>query len=95
VETFEARVLRGAQDLLSRTRFLLMEVTLVENDRYTVSSLFSLLSGAAFDFQLVALRNFSGEAEGEVPFLDCVFENLRLRDPGNDRAPNSLTGPRS
>lgn len=78
-ESFEAQVLRGAQQALSCTDHLLMEVTIAGNDRYTVPSLLSLLEADDRSFQLVAMRNFSDKGEGAVPLLDCLFTRVKPR----------------
>jgi FkbM family methyltransferase len=38
-ETFEAHVLRGGSDSLSKTKYLFIEITMEDNDNYTISSL--------------------------------------------------------
>jgi FkbM family methyltransferase len=77
-EGFEAHVLRGAREVLRRTRYLLIEVTIAGNENYTLPSLLSLLCDGQADWQLVALRNFADKSEGEAPILDCLFMNRAL-----------------
>jgi FkbM family methyltransferase len=74
-ETYEAHVLRGARAALARTKHLLIEITIEENQNYTISSLMSLLQGDGYDFQLVAFRNFADVGEGKIPIMDCLLVN--------------------
>jgi len=74
-ETYEAHVLRGARAVLARTKHLLIEITIEENQNYTISSLMSLLQGDGYDFQLVAFRNFADVGEGKIPIMDCLLVN--------------------
>ncbi|MDA8280423.1 MAG: FkbM family methyltransferase [Actinomycetota bacterium] len=76
-ESFEAHVLRGARQTLARTDHLLMEVTVVGNEHYTVPSLLALLESDTYSFQLVAMRNFSNKGEGAVRIMDCLFTNVK------------------
>lgn len=83
-ETFELHVLRGARKSLSITKYLFIEATLENNDNYTFASLMRSLSSDLFDFQLVALRNFTGKAEGEAIVLDFLMENVILSGKENN-----------
>lgn len=78
-ETFEAHVLRGAKTVLARTRHLLIEITVEGNDNYTVSSLFALLTGRGYDFQLVSFRNYADRGDGPMPIMDCLLVNQAFR----------------
>jgi len=42
-ETFENFVLSGASNILKNTRYILIEITIDNNENYTISSLFKLL----------------------------------------------------
>ncbi len=77
-ETFEAHVLRGAANVLARTKHLLIEITIEANENYSISSLMSLLNGPGFDYQLVAFRNYGDVAEGRMPIMDCLMINRAL-----------------
>ncbi|MBN1263809.1 MAG: FkbM family methyltransferase [Candidatus Pacebacteria bacterium] len=77
-ETSEALVLRGAQKSLAITKYLFLEVTIADNPRYTISSLFKLLSSSRFDFQLVAFRNYADTSERRMPIMDTLLKNTRL-----------------
>lgn len=77
-ESFEAHVLRGAPQVLARTKNLLIEITLEGNENYSLSSLMSLLVGPGFDFQLVAFRNYGDVAEGRMPIMDCLMSNRAM-----------------
>ena len=77
-EGFEAHVLRGATNILAKTRYIYIEVTIQNNPNYTMSSLMKLLCSDTYDFQLIAFRNFGDSAEGEVPIMDCVLKNVTL-----------------
>jgi FkbM family methyltransferase len=91
-ETFEAHVLRGARDVLARTRHLLIEITIEANQNYTISSLMSLLNGPGFDYQLVAFRNYGDVAEGRMPIMDCLMVNRALAR-GERRGPDRAVDP--
>ena len=79
VENAEKFVLQGARTTLANTRYLLIEINIADNENYTFSDLVSLLYCGAFNFQLVALRNFSNVAEGRIPVGDFLFENILYR----------------
>jgi len=76
-EGFEDAVLAGAGDILSKTDYIHMEVTIDDNTRYTISSLFSYLCGDGYDFQLVGFRNFLDKGEGHVPLMDVLLANVK------------------
>lgn len=75
-EGFEDRVLLGAKNALSKTRFLFIEVTLENNPNYTLSSLMSCLHSKNYNFNLVAFRNFGDTSEGKAPIIDCLMKNV-------------------
>jgi len=75
-ETFENFVLEGASEVLSNVKYLVIEVTVEDNENYTVSSLFKLLSGQGFNFQLLWFRSFSAKAEGKAGAFDVLLENV-------------------
>lgn len=77
-ETFEAHVLRGAPNTLSKTNYLLIEITIKDNENYTISSLLKLLSSEEYDFQLVSFRNYADKSEGIMPIMDALFFNKKL-----------------
>lgn len=77
-ETFENVVLKGAKKSLSKTKYICIEITLENNSNYTFSSLFSLLKGDGYDFQLVSYRNASGKSEGEIAWMDALLVNKEL-----------------
>jgi len=77
-ETFEAHVLRGARSVLARTKYVLIEVTIEGNANYSISTLFGLLNGPGYDFQLVAFRNYADRGEGRIPIMDCLLVNQTL-----------------
>ena len=77
-ETFEAHVLRGGSDSLSKTKYLFIEITMENNDNYTISSLLKLLSTENYDFQLVGFRNYNDTSEGLMPIMDGLFFNKKL-----------------
>jgi len=76
-ETFEAHVLRGARKMLSKTKYLFLEISLRDHHNYTISSLLSLLNSETFEYQLVAYRNYSNKAEGKIEIMDCLFKNIK------------------
>jgi FkbM family methyltransferase len=78
-ETFEAHVLRGGFDSLSKTKYLFIEITMEEtNHNYTISSLLKLLSTENYDFQLIGFRNYNDTGEGRMPIMDALFVNKTL-----------------
>jgi len=77
-ETFEAHVLRGGLDSLSKTKYLLIEISMENNNNYTISSLLKLLSTKNHDFQLVCFRNYNDTSEGLMPIMDALFVNKNL-----------------
>lgn len=76
VENSEKYVLQQAVTTLTNTRYLLIEITMIDNNNYTFSELVSLLHSDTYSFQLVALRNFNDVAEGVIPVGDFLFENV-------------------
>ena len=78
--TFETHVLKGAKDALARTKFICIEITLENNPNYTISSLFSLLKGKGYDFQIVSFRNASGTSEGEMSWMDALLVNTEFKN---------------
>lgn len=78
-ETFENYVLMGAKNTLAITKYLLIEITLLNNNNYTISSLFKLLNCKKFNFQLVGFRNFSDAGEGYTPIVDMLLENITYK----------------
>jgi len=77
-EGFEANVLRGAQKILSKTRYLHLEISLEDNDNYTFSEINSLLYSKDYNFQLVYYRNFSGKGCGTITVGEFLYRNMRL-----------------
>lgn len=76
VETFENFVLAEAKQALSRTKYLLLEITIRNNNNYTMSSLISMLYSKKYNFQLIAFRNYGDTSEGKMPIMDCLFKNI-------------------
>ena len=72
----EALVLKGAQRILEETRYIYLEITFRDNKNYTISSLISLLYSDKFNYQLIAYRNYSNQAEGKIEIMDCLLENM-------------------
>jgi len=79
-ETFESYVLKGATKSLAKTKFICIEITLENNPNYTISSLFSLLKGEGYDFQIVSFRNASGTSEGEISWMDALLINTEFKN---------------
>lgn len=77
-ETFEAHVLRGGSDSLSKTKYLFIEINMENNKNYTISSLLKLLSTGNYDFQLVGFRNYNDTSEGRMRMMDALFKNIKL-----------------
>lgn len=74
-ETFEAHVLKGGNRALKITKYLWLEVNLVDNNnKYTFSSLIALLFSRNYNFQLIKIKNYSQNADRDELF-DCLFIN--------------------
>lgn len=74
-ETFEAHVLKGGNRALKITKYLVLEVNLVDNNNnYTFSSLIALLFSKNYNFQLIKIKNYSQNADRDELF-DCLFIN--------------------
>ena len=80
VETFENLVLKGASDVLKNVRYLMLEVTIINNSNYTISSLFSMLIGEGYNFQLIYFRNPLEKSYGKVDWMDCLLENVLYKE---------------
>ena len=76
-EKFEAHVLRGGVNSLKKTRYLFIEITMEDNNNYSISSLMKLLSTADYDFQLVGFRNYDDSSEGRMSIMDALFVNTK------------------
>jgi len=79
VESFENLVLIGASNVLKNVRYLLIEITINQNKNYTISSLFSLLIGSGYNFQLIHFRNSNDKSYGKVDWMDCLLENIDFK----------------
>ncbi|MDQ3239146.1 MAG: FkbM family methyltransferase [bacterium] len=77
VESHEYQVLEKANYTLSKTHYLLLEITLENNPNYTISSLLKLLSSNNFDYQLIGVINYPHISEGKVSMLDYLLENKK------------------
>lgn len=73
-ETFEAHVLKGGSKALRITKYLLIEICLVNNNNYTFSSLCALLFSKNYNFQLIKLKRYSQNEDRDVLF-DGLFVN--------------------
>lgn len=78
-EKSEKSVLQQATGMLTHTRYLLIEINMMDSDNYTFSELMSLLHSDKYSFQLLALRNFGNVAEGVIQVGDFLFENVMYR----------------
>lgn len=76
-ERFEAHVLRGGVESLKITKYLLLEIALVDNENYTFSSIIKLLFSKHYNFQLLKIKNYS-LSENEVALFDCLFVNTHI-----------------
>jgi len=77
-ESFEAHVLRGGTEALKKTKYLFIEVNMeTDNQNYTISSLFGLLSTENYDFQLVGFRNYNDVSEGRMRLMDALLINTK------------------
>lgn len=73
-ETFESHVLKGGDKALKNTKYLSLEISLVNNNNYTFSSVMSLLFSKDYNFQLVKIKSYSQKTDDAVLF-DCLFIN--------------------
>ena len=78
-ETYEKNVLLGAKETLSKTKFIHMEITLQDNDNYTISEIFCLLRSKYFDYNLIYWRIFDNVYEGKPIAMDALFENKMIK----------------
>jgi len=78
VETYEHKVLAGANATLAKTNYLLIEISVEGNTNYTFSELVGKLCSDKFNFQLVAFRNYLNSGEGKLPIGDFLFKNLNV-----------------
>lgn len=76
-EGFESRVLKGGQKILSRTRYLHIEINVEGNENYTFSEINSLLFSENFNFQLLYFRNYTDKGFGPLPVGDFLFKNVK------------------
>lgn len=77
-EGFESHVLKGGQNILSRTRYLHIEINVEGNENYTFSEINSLLFSENFNFQLLYFRNYTDKGFGPLPVGDFLFKNIKL-----------------
>ncbi|MFH1566241.1 MAG: FkbM family methyltransferase [bacterium] len=77
-EGFEANVLRGAKNILSKTRYLHIEISLENDTKYTFSEINSLLYSNNYNFQLLFYRNFSGKGYGTITVGEFLYKNINL-----------------
>jgi len=77
-ETFELEVLQGSMKSLEKTRYVLIEITIENNNNYTFSELVSILYNENYNFQLIAFRNYLDKGDGVLPVGDFLFENISL-----------------
>lgn len=80
VEGFENLVLKGATKTLSKTKYLFMEITIEDNENYTISSLMSQLYSPEFNFQIMGFRNYGDTSIGKMPVMDCLLQNIKFQD---------------
>ena len=77
-ETFELQVLKGATKTLERTKYLHLEINILDNEKYTFSQINSLLFNQNYNFQLVYFRNFSDTSKGPIEVGDFLYKNVCL-----------------
>lgn len=79
-ESYEAHVLKGASRILENTEYLFLEITMENNNNYTISSLLSKLYSEKYDFQLVAFRNYADVSQGKMPIMDALLKNILYKE---------------
>jgi len=77
-EGFEDFILEGGHKALSITKYLLIEVSLTKDIKYTLTSLISKLYSKKFNFQLIYYRNFENKSEGETHNFDFLMKNVEI-----------------
>lgn len=77
-EGHELEVLKGAKKTLSKTKYLLLEVTVKNNKNYTFSELIShLYSPEKYNFQLISYSNNPDIGLGEASTYDFLMKNVQ------------------
>lgn len=77
VENWENLVIKGAQNTLKKTKFLIIEVTILNNTNYSFSQLVSqLYEPNLFNFQLIDLKTY--DYNGNIALLNLTLRNLLL-----------------
>jgi len=75
-ETYEKNVLIGGSDILSKTKYILLEVNYEpSNNNYTVSELMSTLVSKDYNFQLLKIVNFLDKDIEKASILDFLLIN--------------------
>jgi len=74
-ESYEANVLKSAREVLKRTKYLHLEISIKGNNKYTFSQINSLLYSPDFNFQLINFRNFSDKSSGPIDVGDFFYKN--------------------
>ena len=77
-ESFEASVLMSAEETLTKTRYLHLEISIENNTNYTFSQINSLLYSEKYNFQLLNFRNFTDKGSGPIPVGDFFYINLEF-----------------
>lgn len=77
-EGHEKEVLESGKKALSKTKYLFIEITIEDNNSYTLPEVMCMLKGNGYNFQLVNFRNFGDTSEGKMPIMDALFKNLSI-----------------
>lgn len=78
-EGSEEKILKGASQALSKTRFLIIECALDQVGGTTFSSLISHLHSPNFNFQLRNLSNIMFNPQNELSVVDLLLENIQAK----------------
>ena len=78
VETFENLVVEGGLNSLDNTRYLLIEISLTNNNNYTISSLMKYLDFGKHNFQLIDIHEYRSIDNKKLGLLDCLLENVNF-----------------
>jgi FkbM family methyltransferase len=78
VESFENLVLEGASETLKNVKYMMIEVSIFENENYTFTKLMSLLSKKDYDFQLISINTYSSGTK-DLNLFDCILFNTKFK----------------
>jgi FkbM family methyltransferase len=78
VEGFEHFVFEGGKETLKSTKYIITEVSVANNTRYTLSKLLSLLNSSEFNFQLLDFIAHRDIKSHKILAMDLLLRNELL-----------------